>query len=134
MDEIKIELEDVLSLSVVHKQRSIKLNAKLIDKQGVAGSVQDILYLHKKKMIIEEKMDELTGDVNSQIEALRQYDTKLTQLEYALQAAWRFPQDGNYHRFWERPHCTCPKMDNDDRYPTGNYVISADCPLHGSDY
>jgi hypothetical protein len=132
MDEIKIELEDVLSLSVVHKQRSVKLNAKLIEKQGVTDSVRDILYLHKKKMIIEEKMDELTGDVNSQIEALREYDTKLTQLEYALQAAWRFPQDQNYHRFWERPHCTCPKMDNDDRYPTGHYVISSDCPLHGS--
>lgn len=38
--------------------------------------------------------------------------------------------EDKYH-FWIRPKCTCPKLDNDDRYPYGYYVVNMTCPLHG---
>ena len=64
---------------------------------------------------------------------LREWDDICTNLEFRLQKAWGFTQDINFHKFWERPRCTCPKMDNDDNYPHGYYTTSMDCPLHGED-
>jgi hypothetical protein len=52
-------------------------------------------------------------------------------IETALQELWRFPKNRNYIKDWYFPHCTCPKIDNDDRYPDGAYYRSADCPIHG---
>ena len=51
--------------------------------------------------------------------------------EYALQRAWGFEEDKNYHKFWLTPRCLCPSMDNTDRYPYGYYIYNSDCPLHG---
>ena len=64
---------------------------------------------------------------------LKAWDNVCTNLEFSLQKAWGFSQDIKYHKFWDRPRCTCPKMDNDDAYPYGYYVISESCPLHGGE-
>lgn len=53
------------------------------------------------------------------------------QTEFLLQELWGFPKDSKYHKFWEMSGCTCPKMDNDDAYPTGYYTRDGSCPLHG---
>ena len=52
-------------------------------------------------------------------------------LELALQELWGFEYDPNYIKTWNYPHCTCPKMDNEDAYPTGHYLYSVGCPIHG---
>lgn len=52
-------------------------------------------------------------------------------LEASLQRLWGFTEDSNYIRTWDYPHCTCPKMDNDDNYPHGYYTYSLNCPIHG---
>ena len=51
--------------------------------------------------------------------------------EYTLQRLWGFEENANMHRFWEYPYCTCPKLDNEDRYGTSSYIVSRDCPIHG---
>ena len=51
--------------------------------------------------------------------------------EMVLQELWGFGADPNYIRFWEFPGCTCPKMDNEDRYGTDYEVYSDNCPIHG---
>lgn len=56
-----------------------------------------------------------------------------TELEFGLQKLWGFPLDYDWHRFWEIPGCACPKMDNEDRYPYGNYIINQKCRIHGED-
>ena len=56
---------------------------------------------------------------------------RYTELELLLQQNWGFPESINYHKFWNRPKCTCVKMDNDDAYPVGYYSINMHCPLHG---
>lgn len=57
-----------------------------------------------------------------------------TLIELELQEAWGFTQDKNFHKFWNRPGCICPSMDNDDRYPYGPYIHTTDCSLHGFFY
>ena len=52
--------------------------------------------------------------------------------EYTLQRLWGFEEKANMHRFWEYPYCTCPKLDNEDRYGTSSYIVSCGCPIHGS--
>lgn len=48
--------------------------------------------------------------------------------ERDLQLLWGFEPDENKTREWHLPHCTCPKMDNDD-FSYHRYV-SEGCPLH----
>ena len=52
--------------------------------------------------------------------------------EQTLQKLWGFEQNDNYIKWWNYPHCACPKMDNDDAYPTGYYIYTFGCPIHGS--
>ncbi len=53
--------------------------------------------------------------------------------EFKLQKLWGFEQNKAYHKFWELPHCTCPKLDNIDSYPYMQHY-SKSCPLHKYEY
>jgi len=106
----------------------IRLNEQLILQQNLSElEVEQILRLHEYRLTIRAKMRALPSD-NPKIKA---YAKDLEQIEFLLQDAWKFPRDANFHRFWEVPHCTCPKMDNADAWPSGNYVKTLDCPVHG---
>lgn len=61
----------------------------------------------------------------------RIYKEEWIENEYMLQALWGFKEDPRYHKFWNMKGCTCPKLDNEDAYPTGFYTLNASCPLHG---
>lgn len=116
------------SRTVTVHNKWIRLNEYLILQQKLSEvEVEQILRLHEYKLTICAKMEALLPD-NPKIKV---YAKDLEQLEFLLQDAWKFPRDVNYHRFWEMPHCTCPKMDNDDAYPSGYYVRSLCCPAHG---
>ena len=111
----------------VHDE-GIRLNEQLILQQNLSESeVEQILRLHEHRLTICAKMRALPSD-NPKIKA---YAKDLEQIEFLLQDAWKFPRDAKFHRFWETPHCTCPKMDNADAWPSGYYVKTIDCPVHG---
>jgi len=55
----------------------------------------------------------------------------LHEWEYALQQAFGFPQDTNFHRYWDWPGCSCPVFDNMDRWGTDQKVVSPNCVVHG---
>lgn len=112
-------------LIVEYKGMAIKLNNRLLDVQDKWEVVEPIKDLHLKKLQILYQMEH-TNDSSKLIE----YADIITQIEFDLQSLWGFPQDAKWHKFWKLPKCTCPKMDNDDRYPTGYYVINASCPIH----
>lgn len=103
-----------------------KLNARLVDRQKCHNNVKLIVNLHVKKMEIYEKIIHET-----QIDKLSDYAQELTELEFQLQELWNFNKDINFHKFWETPKCECPRFDNNDRYPYGNYIVNNECPLHG---
>lgn len=49
--------------------------------------------------------------------------------EYALQEFWGFPRNAIYHKSYNFPYCSCPKLDNDDAYP--HHMIDSElCPIH----
>lgn len=102
------------------------LNPSLLSKQKCTlEDIAALLGLHARKIALFKEM-EVAEDFS-----LEAYGRELREVEYALQRAWGFPQSAKYHRFWEVPRCTCPKMDNEDRYPTGNYVVDEKCLVHG---
>lgn len=51
--------------------------------------------------------------------------------EKTLQKMWGFEDNETYIKFWQYPYCACPKMDNNDSYPSGHYYINGNCPIHG---
>lgn len=100
------------------------------------------------KLAVKQGLDETTREVINKLHLLREFieDYKTTnpkkikflykewyENELLLQKLWKFKVDENYIRFWEFPYCTCPKMDNEDRYPTGHYIVHGDCPVHGEE-
>ena len=69
---------------------------------------------------------ELTDDEN----LLAKLDSAFTANEFYLQNLWGFEENIDFHKFWEAPKCTCPKLDNNDQYPTGYYSYNQSCPIH----
>ena len=53
------------------------------------------------------------------------------EIEFELQRSWHFAMDDKFHRPWNFPGCSCPKMDNEDSYPTGFSYVNQCCPVHG---
>lgn len=80
--------------------------------------------LHYAREIIEQQAS--LNDVFAERLYLTWYE-----LQLALQDLWGFDYDPNYIRWWNYPRCTCPKLDNEFAYPTGNYVHNEKCPIHG---
>lgn len=122
-DPLHVSLED---LTVEHNGKKIVLNKGLLDRQNCWGKLDTIKALHKEKLKLYSVMEN-TNDVAY----LKHADQLLTSIEFQLQDAWGFGRDQNFHRFWERPKCQCPRMDNMDNYPY-QQIINQGCPLHGN--
>jgi hypothetical protein len=92
--------------------------------------ISDIQNLDKLKSCLLEKLkiyDEIIkNDTN-----LHKYYKKLTNIEYNLQLLYGEKEDKTYHRFWETPKCTCPKIDNIEIYPNKEPIFNLKCPIHG---
>ena len=119
--------DDPFKTCVEHNGKVItRLNTYLIKRQGrTGGDVEKIKKLHVFKHILFEKMKVCPE------EDLAQYNEYVVACEYALQRAWGFPEDENYHKFWNTPRCLCGNvMDNEDAYPTGYYAHTVGCPVH----
>lgn len=105
-----------------------RINEKLIEAKNVHHNLEKIIDLHEEKLEIYASIKK---NQYPSVAVFRDFADKLTILEFRLQRLWGFSEDKNFHRFWETPKCTCPKMDNADAYPYRQY-INMDCKLHGS--
>ena len=94
----------------------------LIKNQKVRRNLGAIKQLHHDREDVYDLMRVM--DPVEDRESLMECDKELTDIEFKLQGLWKFTKDKKFHIFWYRPHCTCPIMDNNDRYPTGYYIIS----------
>lgn len=102
-------------------------NKKLIEERDISSEVKEMIdFFHINRDNIFKLMRKIDDRA-----ILRQLDCLLDQLEATLQTLWGFPVDDRYYMFWLRPKCECPIMDNNERYPTGYYVINGGCPIHG---
>ncbi|UOF80632.1 hypothetical protein [Caudoviricetes sp.] len=122
---------DDYELSVYDNGKKIcKLNQRLVSqKQLTKAKIEVIKNWYLKAYKQTEYMKTATDPV-----LLKAAAAEWHNIQFALQKAWGFPEDKKYHRWWYLPQCTCPKLDNDDAYPTGYYTVSANCPVHGDKY
>lgn len=126
IDELNKALCD---LSVTYKNNTIYLSRDLLYKQDAWKNLKKIKTVHKCKLMILDAMESMED-----IQDLRFAANELKGIEFKLQELWGFPKDARWHKFWEVSHCLCPKMDNNDWYPTGRCFISGNCPVHGGKY
>lgn len=109
------------------------LNPRLLQTKQIPESrFDEMVKLHIEKDTIMRYMQLIGGQREIQKVALRQYAKKITKIEFALQGLWGFGQDENFHRWWELPKCSCPKMDNEEHWGTEFRVINQNCILHGT--
>jgi len=100
------------------------LNENLLNSQNAWANLEAIKSVHQTRLKLEDLMKKTRNKTTLQL-----YDDLYTLLEFRLQELWGFARNANYHRFWERPKCKCPTMDNEDMYPYRG-VMSGGCPLH----
>ena len=130
MEQIEIFSEEEMRYAVyTHKgEHTGFLNSDLIKQQGITEEgIKRLLDLHKLKSIVFDCMRD-TDDVDE----LHYLADCVEHVEYALQEAWGFPLDRNFHRWWDVPKCSCPELDNRGRYGTEYRIIDCKCPVHGS--
>ena len=120
------EFKDLITIEYNGKIE-MALNPGLILQQGIGvRAIKVLRKLHIKRLQMFEKMEKL-----STREELHPYVKKLELLEFAMQRAWKFKQDRDFHTWWyQAPHCNCPKMDNVDSFGVGQRIYSSDCILH----
>lgn len=87
---------------------------------------KNLKYLHKKR---EELEEEISSCSISDVGKLKKLLSDWTEVNNVMQDVWGFEINPQNHASWRLPHCECPKMDNDDFYPTMRY-FSSDCVIH----
>lgn len=102
------------------------LNTRLVVKQKLnEEEVDAILLSHKLKDVIFEMSRNSTSKIEQKFLA-----NMFEALEYEQQLLWKFPLDASFHRFFDFPGCTCPKMDNEERAGYPEKIYSSNCPAH----
>jgi len=110
------------------------LSPSLAEKQKISDSrLENLKKLHISKDELFEMMD-LSDPENPPSELFFPECAKLLKdIEFLMQKEWRFSEDEACHTWWcKAPHCTCPKLDNAERFGTKYKIIREDCPLHGN--
>ncbi len=98
-----------------------RVDEKLIDETD--DRVESLKSCLLVKLKLHEEIEKSTKD-------LFKYYKKLTDCEFNMQLLYELDEDIKYHKFWETPKCTCPKIDNIVLYPKGNYIFDKKCPIH----
>ena len=108
-------------------------NPVLVKRQGIdEESVRQINILHDVRESLHECLANM--NVHKHNPLAREIVKLLYDIEAELQRLWKFPINVDYYKFWNVPGCVCAgKIDNEDAYPTGYYVVSGNCPLHGEE-
>ena len=105
------------------------INQFLLKKQGVDSTgLSNIKALHVKKHLIFQHMENTPVECTA---TLKKLADEVTEVEFALQRAWGFPQDKTYHEWYNVPKCNCSKLDNKERRGTPYSIVNLECPIHG---
>jgi len=112
------------------------LNQRLVKKQGLTeDDVRKVMELHEFREGVFNSMEKLDPLKRSDVENLRVWAAIVEETEFKLQDAWKFTRNRNMHSWWYRvPHCTCPKLDNEDNMGLPYRTINASCPIHSETY
>lgn len=87
--------------------------------------------LTKLKKCMLEKL-KVFDKISKSNRSLKNKYKQLTDIEFNMQMLYGEPEDIKYHKFWETPKCTCPKIDNLELFPSDNPIFDKECPIHGT--
>lgn len=93
------------------------------------ATLEEIKALHHEREDLFDLMRAMDPETDQR--ELSECGAEFHRIEYELQDLWGFGRNHRFHKFWDIPHCQCPKMDNNDNYPHGVYVYNLSCPVHG---
>ena len=120
-----------MRISTQFEQTEICLNQRLVEKQKLTQSdVDEVLATHIHKQKIFHKMKSLSP--TDEIAMLRFLALTVELIEFKAQEKWKFEKNYNMHRWFDVPHCSCPKSDNSDRLGTPYKIVNSNCPIHGT--
>ena len=103
------------------------LNTRLAERQKLTAEDIELLKLsHIMRDLIFKAM-EATDDRDT----LRKLAQRFETLEYMQQELWGFEKDKRFHRWFEVPKCSCPKLDNQDWIGSDHDIVSLNCIIHG---
>jgi len=109
---------------------SLALQQKLSDE-----NLEELKDLHVSKTELFEMMDLADPENPPSDDFFPKCAELLQEIEFLMQRAWGFTEDAAYHTWWyQAPHCTCPTLDNAERFGVEGKIIRHDCPLHGKIY
>ena len=118
----------VSDLTVTYKDYKININPRFLDRTKSWDNLEEI-----RRRIVFDFMIKHRMEKTDDIAELRKLANIWKLNEFKKQTAFNFEPDVNFHRFWELPKCTCPKLDNLDTYGMGMRYISSTCPIHNQD-
>ena len=102
------------------------LNDYLIEKQGLTEEEVDVIKgLHIERLMTEKYMETLFNR-----EEIQSWYKVWVQIQYELQASWKFPKNADYHPSHRLSKCVCAKLDNDEKLGTPYRVLTKGCPIH----
>lgn len=107
-------------------ERRMTLNPRFLTQQNAWGNLEKLKQCFSMKFHIMDMMEQLEDEAD-----IRIMDRTLQDIEFRIQELFNFPPNKNFHRFWERPHCTCPRLDNQDSWGTNHIVVNMGCIVHG---
>jgi len=126
-DKVTLELPFDDAYTVYFNGEPItRLNDALVQQGITDEGLEELKRLHQDRLLTEQFME--GTDDPKKLKALFEV---WTNIQYSLQMAWGFPEDANYHRFWEVPKCACPPIDNSERLGTPYKIVDSACPIHG---
>ena len=108
------------------KQKDTSVNLSLAEERGLSyDDIRIIETLQKVRDRIHKKLKTKEAEPTTTVAKF------LEEIEETLGEIWFGKADLSYYKFWEVPRCICPKIDNEDIYPSDSYYYSMGCPLHG---
>ena len=111
---------------VNYKTYSTVISETLLTQRNVSENLELIKNCHLDKFKVFSKMEK-TDDSNK----LKKCAKQIESIEFKLQGLWGFPLDRNYHKWFNVPKCSCPKIDNLERLGTEYRIFEEGCPVHG---
>lgn len=103
------------------------INPNFVRRQNISDeTLKKIVDLHVQRILLEESFVSPTNTMTGE-----EYHEQWTKNQCDLQNLWGFGVDYNYHMFWRMSGCDCPKLDNQDNYPSGPYYFNSSCKVHG---
>lgn len=112
------------------------LNSALLQRQQVTAEQHTALLLsHQLKHVLFAGAKDVLTEPKTEGRSikLRLLAKMFSTLETEQQRLWNFPLDTSYHRFFDFPGCSCPKLDNAERLGSGFVIRATDCEIHGGE-